>query len=312
MRIGVSSSVNERVWRMTERERYLDWREGLRARIESIINVFNVLHHRRIHPVPALIDATRGPGASISSHPVHEYSLLAWRGPTLTAMRADPDRPVSVSIAFGWVPVEPRREITIEIPTSWRNRYRLYIASNFIVWHELAHLVETDLIERLLLEAGIVEFGDTSGPFLQLASEVVIDSLALLFGTTWFVDSTGEGFLGTAAERLGEMICSHREFIRLTHGPVARIGDDWSGYFSARCLGVITAYEQLAEERFILARTMASLRRSVGARHRAAADWYASLSRLVWKLDPSTIKFGEDIPDMSSDEALVRYPRTCA
>ncbi|MFA5184672.1 MAG: hypothetical protein WC456_04070 [Patescibacteria group bacterium] len=204
--------------KQAEHERLFQyWQNLIEQRCRQIVNIFNGLFDADISPDAVLAGEVSGFFASIqssgSSYPSLGQSLRLSQSLTLRQC----------------LNLDIQTHLTLEEGDDEKEWKATYRSANFLVWHELCHLVGTSLVDPLVQQA-LGHAPDYSKSIDAQAREVVIDALAMRFGEIFYVHPNKKRVVATTAQRRNIMLNSHlaavRRVIRWYSKKTREEGDD--------------------------------------------------------------------------------------
>lgn len=269
-----------------ERERlFQHWQNLIEQRCRQIVNIFNGIFDADISPDAVLDGEVSGTFASIqsggSSYPSLGQSL---RLNQTLALRQ-------------FLSLDLQTYLTLEEGDDEKEWQATYRSTNFLVWHELCHLVSPALIDSLVKQT-LDHTPDYSELIDAQAREVIIDGLAIRFGEMFYVHSDKNRMIATADQRRNIMLRSHAEMVnRVIRWYRKKAREDGDDVFLSRLESELNIHiMSLNKPEFN------SLLKSLRRLHPNKRLPFDELYRLAQKCDPQTVPVRQSLSDIEEDQ----------
>lgn len=269
-----------------ERERSFQyWQNLIEQRCRQIVNIFNGIFDADISPDAVLDGEVSGTFASIqsggSSYPSLGQSL---RLNQTLALRQ-------------FLSLDLQTHLMLEEGDDEKEWQATYRSTNFLVWHELCHLVSPALIDSLVKQI-LDHTPDYSELVDAQAREVVIDGLAIRFGETFYVHSDTNRMIATADQRRNIMLRSHAEMVnRVIRWYRKKEQEDGDDVFLSRLESELKIHSMSSNEP-----QFNSLRQSLRRLRPNKRLHFDELYQLAQKCDPQTVLVRQSLADTEEDQ----------
>lgn len=217
------------------------WKEKIAGRCRQIVSVFN-----------GIFDFAIDSDALLSGEINGEYASIHSVAPSGGGMGLHQE--LRQALELRYCTGDERTWLEIEAGGNETEWQAAYDSENFLVWHELAHLVDKDVIERCIDSVVSAEskeslLGGGYGVIIEndedlirkQAREVVIDAIAMNLGEAFYVHSDKTRFVAT---QLGRKINMLKSYLVLANR-ILRSCDDGNQFLICRLLGVIAVSGEL-------------------------------------------------------------------
>lgn len=273
-----------------------DWQNLIEQRCRQTVKVFNGLFDTEISPEAVLAGEISGAFASIQSGGAPSPSL----GQSLQLKQ-------TLSLSQHLM-LSPETWLTLEEGDEEAGWLATYQSENFLIWHELCHLTSPDVLDRLIRQA-LDRAPDYRQRLDRQAKEVVIDGLAMLLASEFYVHPDQGRAFATPVRRKKAMLQSHTAMIkRVIRWYSGKSLEESDKIFLSRLDAELSVHMETANnpELDVL---RSALQELIGSDLNLP---FSELYRLAAKLDPQTIPIRQSLSESeeSFDGSHLRLIKT--